>query len=95
MQPKSPLQVILEKVKWQEVFDEHYGVERIEEEKEIETFQYPNVEYKYRNFPIEVEGEFYENTKVASEKLNINYHTLRDWISRKRKPKLNCKKLPS
>lgn len=92
---KSFLQIVLERTNWKDIYEEHYGVNYVNEEVEPVETEQNNLKYKGRNFPVEVEGQYYENTKVASQKLNINYHTLRDWISRKRKPKIQCKKLPS
>lgn len=84
----------LKQYDWREIAEEWYG--KVNEDiVEEEPTQYPEPIYKGKNFPVEVEGEFYSNTKEASEKLNINYHTLRDWISGRRTPKLKCKKLPS
>ena len=86
----------LKKYDWKEISDEWYGSSKdtpIEPIQKIpENYE---LHYKGKNFPVEVNGEFYENTKQAAQELGINYHTLRGWISGKRTSKIQCKKLPS
>lgn len=83
----------LKKYNWKEISDEWYGVrhEPVKEEPVNEVI--PESYIKKKNFPVEIEGVMYDNTRDASEKLGINYHTLRDWISGRRGSKLQCKKL--
>lgn len=85
----------LKKYNWREISDEWYGTSQSESTEPIPIPENYELQYKGKNFPVEVEGQFYENTRQAAQELGINYHTLRDWISGRRTPKLNCKKLPS
>lgn len=85
---KTPLQIILERTKWEDINEEH---NLIPMEKEI--LQSKVNDEVGRSYAIEVEGIVYSNINEASDKLGIGYYTLWDWLNGRRKSKLSCSKI--
>jgi transcriptional antiterminator len=64
MQPKTPLHEVLEKANWKDLFDEHYGKEKIEDERISQ-------EYKYQ-----INDKYYVTLNQVSEETGIPQSTL-------------------
>lgn len=84
---------LIEKIKkfsWKEIYNEFYGyVEPVAQEDEP---VFEDVKPKKRGISVEVEGKQYNSIREAANDIGMNENTLKDYISRRRTPKVSCKK---
>lgn len=87
------VETLLRSLSWKDIYDEHYGIEEYKQEEIQEEEIKPKKSGKKKGFSVEVEGNVYSSITEASRQTGINYDTLRDYLNRRRTPKVNCKKL--